>query len=109
MVDKSGGASPVELDPPAEALEAKSAVEVLRAWIADGRMHVTFHSDTFAHDVAEWGRLLADISHHLARGVALGGQLSEREALAAIFEAYERGVSGGSTVTTGRLQGRTKH
>lgn len=109
MADKSGSASPVELDPPAEALDAKSAVEVLRAWIADGRMHVTFHADTFSHDVAEWGRLLADISHHLARGVALGGLLSEREALAAIHESYERGVTAASTVTTGRVQGRTKH
>ena len=70
MADKPKKSSPVELDPPAEALDAMSSVEILRAWIADGRLHVTFDAETFAHDVGEWGRMLADISHHVARGVA---------------------------------------
>ena len=100
---------PVELDPPADALEAKAAFEVLRAWIADGRLHVTFQADTFAHDVTEWGRMLADISHHIARGVSLAGLLTEKEALAAISEAYDRGAGAASTVTAGRVLGRTKH
>jgi hypothetical protein len=109
MAPKPEREAPLELDPPAEALEAQSASEVMRAWIADGRLHVTFHADTFSHDVSEWGRMLADISHHVARGVALGGLLTEREALAAIAEAFDRGANGASTVTSGRVQGRTKH
>lgn len=109
MAAKPEKSTPLELDPPAEALEAQSAFEVLRAWIADGRLHVTFHADTFAQDVSEWGRLLADISHHLARGASLAGLLTEREALATITEAYDRGTNGASTVTSGRMQGRVKH
>ena len=100
---------PVELNPPADALEAKAAFEVLRAWIADGRLHVTFQADTFSHDVTEWGRMLADIGHHIARGVSLAGLLTEKEALTGISEAFDRGVNGASTVTGGRVLGRTKH
>ena len=109
MANKPEKALPVELDPPADALEAQTAFEVLRAWIADGRLHVTFHADTFSHDASEWGRLLADISHHIARGASLAGLLTEREALSSIVEAFDRGVAAGSNVTSGRVQGRTKH
>ena len=109
MAKQPGKSHPVELDPPAEALDANAAFEVLRAWIADGRLHVTFHSDTFSHDVGEWGRMLADISHHIARGVALAGLLTEREALSAITETYDHGVTASSTVSTGRVRGRTQH
>jgi hypothetical protein len=109
MARKPEKTPPVELDPPADALEAAAAVEVLRAWIADGRLHVTFQADTFAHDAGEWGRLLADMTHHIARGVSLAGSASESEALTLITQAYERGVSQGSTVTAGRVSGRTKH
>lgn len=109
MSNKPERNEPVELDPPADALEANSAVEVMRVWIADGHLHLSFQSETFSHDVSEWGRLLADITHHIARGVALSSELSEREALTIVAEAYERGVSGSSTVATGRLLGRTRH
>lgn len=101
-------AEPIELDPPADALDAKSAIEVMRAWVADGRLHLTLQSETFSHDVSEWGRLLADITHHIARGVALSSDLTEREALTIVAEAYERGVSKGSTVASGHI-GRTRH
>lgn len=109
MSKKPDRAEPVELDPPADALEANSAIEVMRAWIADGHLHMTFQSDTFSHDVSEWGRLLADVTHHIARGVALSSDLTEREALSVIAEAYGRGLSSGSTVASGRLLGRTRH
>ena len=109
MTKKSGKMTPVELDPPADALDAQSATEVLRAWIADGRLHVTFHADTFAHDAGEWGRMLAEVSHHIARGVSLAGLLTEREALVAIADAFDRGVAAGSNVSAGRMQGRIKH
>ena len=109
MAKKPEKSAPVELDPPPEALDANAAFEVMRAWIADGRLHVTFHADTFSHDIGEWGRMLADISHHVARGVALAGLVTEREALSAIAETFDRGVSAESTVSAGRVRGRTQH
>jgi hypothetical protein len=109
MSKKPDRAAPVELDPPADALEAQSAIEIMRAWIADGHLHLTFQPETFTHDVSEWGRMLADVTHHIARAVALSSDLTEREALTIVAEAYERGVSGASTVATGRVGGRTKH
>ena len=109
MAKTPGARPPIELDPPADALEAEKAVEILRAWIADGKLHVTFHSDTFGDKVSEWGRLLADMSHHIARGVALNGQLTEKETVTAIAEAFDRGVSSSSTVAAGRVERRIKH
>ena len=53
--------------------------------------------------------MLADISHHIARGVALAGLVTEREALSAIAETYDNGVTAGSTVSAGRVRGRTQH
>jgi hypothetical protein len=99
---------PIELDPPADALDARQAVEVMRVWVADGHMHLTFQADSFSHDVSEWGRLLADVAHHIARGVALSSDLTEREALTMVSEAFERGVAGGSK-GAGRLTGKTRH
>lgn len=58
MSNKDDRADPVELDPPADALDAKAAMEVMRAWIADGHLQLAFQSDTFNHDVSEWGRCL---------------------------------------------------
>ena len=100
---------PVELDPPAEALNAKAAFEVLRAWIADGKLHVTLQAETFSHDVSEWGRMLADMSHHIARAVALGGSVTEKEAVSMIAEAFDRGVTQATTVAVGQIKGRTRH
>lgn len=109
MSNKDDRTDPVELDPPADALDAKSAMEVMRAWIADGHLQLAFQSDTFNHDVSEWGRLLAEITHHIARGVALSSDLTEREALTVVVEAYERGIRGVAGISTGSLKGRVRH
>jgi len=101
---------PTELDVPEGVFGAEQAVEVFRAWIADGALHVVFDPETFRHDVSEWGRLLADISHHIANAVAADGQLPANSAIVSIRAAFERGI--GEAVTaerSGRIKGRTKH
>lgn len=98
-----------ELDPPEGIQGASEAVEVLRAWIADGSLHVTFDPETFSHDVSEWGRLLSDIAVHVANAVALDGQMSFKEALTAVHEAYDSGVTEQMPSVTGKIIGRPTH
>lgn len=100
---------PTELAPPEGIHGAAEAVEVLRAWIADGSLHVTFDPETFSHDVAEWGRLLSDIAVHVANAVALDGQMSFQEALSAVHQAYDNGVAEQYPEITGKIVGRATH
>ncbi len=99
-----------ELELPDGVHDAETALEVLRAWIADGGLHVTFDPETFRHDVSEWGRLLADIAQHVAHAVELDGQLTRAEAQSAIAEAFDRGIAAGDAPTmSGRIKGRVEH
>ena len=72
--------------PPA-ALE-QGGVEVLRAVIVDGGLHVSLRR---AFDDPEaWGMLIADVARHVARVYATEDKFREEETLArvrAIFEA----------------------
>ena len=98
-----------ELEIPDGVHDADMAIEVLRAWIADGALHVIFDPDTFADDFREWGRLLSEISHHVAEAAALEGHLSRDEALSAIAEGFEEGLSSPATPRDGQIKGRTTH
>ncbi len=98
-----------ELDVPDGARAAKEAVEVLRAFIGDGALHVIFDPETFRHDVSEWGRLLSDVAHHVAKAVAMDGQMAQGEALAAVHAAFEQGVGANPVTVSGAIKGRVKH
>lgn len=100
---------PDELELPDGIQDAESAVEVLRAWIADGALHVIFDPATFSHDVGEWGRLMSDVAHHIAKAVALDGQMEPHEALTRMRQAFEAGVGANPVTTSGRIKGRTRH
>lgn len=78
-----------ELDVPDGIRDASEAVEVYRAWIADGALHVTFDPETFRHDASEWGRLLADSAQHIAAAIALTGDLDAAAALALVKRGFD--------------------
>jgi hypothetical protein len=109
MADDDDMNEPSELEPPEGILGAEQAVEVLRAWIADGSLHVTFDPETFSDDVSEWGRLLSDIAVHVANAVALDGQMSFQEALTSVHQAYDKGVSTHHPEIIGKIIGRPTH
>jgi len=101
---------PEELELPDGVHDAEMAMEVLRAWIADGGLHVIFNPETFSHDVSEWGRLLGDIAQHIAHAVELDGQMSHDEALAAMMDAFQRGAGSiDPDKMNGRIKGRCEH
>lgn len=80
-----------ELEIPDGVHGADMATEVLRAWVADGALHVIFDPETFGTNYGEWGRMLADISQHIASAVAMSGGASEAEVLEEITAAFAAG------------------
>lgn len=109
-MDETDVHEPEELDLPDGVHDAEQALEVLRAWIADGGLHVVFNPETFSHDVSEWGRLLGDVALHVARAVELDGQMSGQDALESMHEAFARAVGNAdTTMMQGQIKGRVAH
>jgi hypothetical protein len=100
---------PIELDPPDGVEEAESAVEVLRAWIGDGALLVSLNSSAFGDHVEDWGRLLAEIGHHVAKAAALNGYMAADEAQRVLREAFLAGFEAAPPEASGKLKGQTKH
>ncbi|MEO1281831.1 MAG: DUF5076 domain-containing protein [Pseudomonadota bacterium] len=98
-----------DLDVPDGVRDAEDAVEVMRAWVADGALHVIFDPETFRHDVSEWGRLLGDVAQHIANAVELDGQMSRQEALNQIHDAIDVSVNANAVTMEGKIKGRTEH
>lgn len=102
-----------ELDIPDGMEDAEQAVEVFRAWVADGSLHVIFNPGTF-EDVGDWGRLLADCAKHLATASALDGQMDADSAMARIQDGFARALApppdsaAAEPQRTGRIK-RTRH
>ncbi len=100
---------PTELDPPDGVEEAESAVEVVRAWIGDGTLLVSLNSSAFGDQTAEWGRLLAEIGHHIATSAALNGYMQEDEARAKLHDAFTTSFEAAASSASGSLRGQLKH
>lgn len=79
----------LELDIPEEVPEAQQAVELIRAWVADGALVVTLNGEAFGPRLDEWGRLLAQIGHHVARSASLNGETSEQRLIAAVRKGFD--------------------
>jgi hypothetical protein len=72
---------------PPDAITRDDAVEVLRAFVVDGGLSISF---TRAFDDPQmWGMLLVDVARHAARVYATEGVMDEAEALASIVEMFE--------------------
>ena len=100
---------PSELDPPDGVEGAESAVEVLRAWIGDGALLVSLNSSAFGDQTAEWGRLLAEIGHHIAKSAALNGYMQEDAARTALRDAFTTSFELAASSASGSLRGQLKH
>jgi uncharacterized protein DUF5076 len=99
----------IELDLPEGVDDAELAVELLRAWIGDGALLVSLNSSAFGDNVADWGRLLAEVGQHVAKAAALNGYMSEDEAKAAISDAFAATFAYSAPGASGRLKGRQEH
>jgi len=100
---------PEELELPDGVVGADQAVEVLRAWVADGALHVIFDPESFRDEVSEWGRLLSDVAQHVANAVEMDGQMTRQDALSKIHDAFDFNMQTSDIAMTGRIKGRTEH
>ena len=80
-------AGPTEQPIPPDALANDTAVEVLRAFVVDGGLSISF-TRAF-DDPAMWGMMLVDIARHAARVYEKEGAMSEAEAMGRIVEMFE--------------------
>lgn len=100
---------PIELDVPDGISDARQAVEVLRAWIADGSMMLSLNSEAFGERVVDWGRILGEIGHHVARSAKLNGHMSEHEALQAVRQGFDAAMQSSQPTMSGKVRGRVSH
>ena len=100
---------PMELDIPDGIGSADRSVEILRAWIADGSLMLSLSADAFGDRTEDWGRLLAEIGHHIAKATELDGQKAYLEALQALQSGFDRNISQNQPTMEGKVRGRTKH
>lgn len=79
----------IELLIPPKALASSEAREVLRAWVADGSLHVSVETGVWK-EAGAWGVVLADIVKHLmvAYGQAYGADY-ETSANAILSTLYD--------------------
>jgi hypothetical protein len=80
-------AGPKEQPLPPDVVGREDAVEVLRAFVLDQGLSISFMR---AFEEPEmWGMLLTDIARHAARAFARENVCSEEEALARISEMFQ--------------------
>lgn len=99
----------LELEIPDGVPEAEQAVELIRAWVADGALVVTLNGEALADGLQDWGRLLAQIGHHVARASSLSGQMTERKSLAALRKGFDAMLSVNEPTLSGKVRGRVTH
>ena len=80
--------APTEQPIPPDVIDREDAVEVLRAFVVDGGLSISF---TRAFEEPQmWGMMLVDIARHAARVFEKDGVCTEAEAferISAMFEA----------------------
>jgi hypothetical protein len=97
-------AGPKEQPIPPDAIGNAEAVEVLRAFVVDGGLSISF---TRAFDEPQmWGMLLVDIARHAARVFEKEGVCSEKEALERILSMFEAEIA--HPTDAGRTDERNK-
>lgn len=109
MIKKIVKEDPVELDIPDAVPDARQAVEIMRTWIADGAMMLSLNSDAFGDRVVDWGRILGEIAHHVARAAKLNGQMDEHEALQAVRRGFDAAMQSSQPTMSGSVRGRVNH
>jgi hypothetical protein len=99
----------LELEIPDGVPEAQQAVELIRAWVADGALMVTINGEALGDQFQDWGRLLAQIGHHVARSSALSGQKAEQRSLDEIRKGFDTMLPGNASKLSGKVRRRSVH
>lgn len=99
----------LELEVPDGVPEAEQAIELIRAWVADGALAVTLNGGAFGPQLEEWGRVLAQIGHHIARAAALSGELGEERSIDALRKGFDATFPRSELISYGKVRKRLTH
>jgi hypothetical protein len=99
----------LELEVPDGVPEAEQAVELIRAWVADGALAVTVNGEAFGPALEEWGRVLAQVAHHIAHAASLNGELGPERSIAALRKGFDASFPKVELLTVGRIRNRVTH
>ena len=92
-----------EISPPPGATGSVKAKEVLRCWIVDDDLRVSFLPNAFVDSIETWGLLLSDVARHIAQSAEQDGIASYDVARSRIkkqFDAEWNKPSGIAKTTT---------
>ncbi len=99
----------LELDVPEGVPEAEQAVELIRAWVADGALVLTLNGEAFGSRLEEWGRLLAQIGYHVARAASLSGEAAEQRSIDAVRKGFDASFPKSELASYGKARKRVMH
>ena len=80
--------------------------------VFDGAManaQVTINGEALGDQLRDWGRLLAQIGHHVARSSALNGQKTERQSLDEIRKGFDAMLPGNEPKLSVKVRRRSVH
>ena len=100
-------AKPKEQPIPPDAAANPEAIEVLRAFVVDGGLSISFVRAF--DDPQMWGMLLVDIARHAARVYEKEGVVTEAEALASIVDMFDAELSSATDVGTTSIRDKQGH
>lgn len=78
---------------PEPALRDPDAVEMLRVWIAENKLHCSLKIGMYRESMnipeeRAWGTILADVARHVANALKAGYSVDSSEALLKIQESF---------------------
>lgn len=77
-----------QLEIPREAASDPKAFELVRAWVAEGDLHVSLQMGGW-DDPTAWGVVLADLVRHVARFYAEQKRLDPEKTMARVRDAMD--------------------
>ncbi|MGR4870316.1 DUF5076 domain-containing protein [Variovorax sp. LARHSF232] len=91
---------------PEAALRDGDAVEMLRVWIAEQRLHCSmkigmYRETTNIPEEKAWGTILADSARHVANALEAGSTSNASESLQKIRDAFIRELGAPTSEVTG--------
>lgn len=82
-----------ELEIPDGVVGDAKAFELVRAWVADGELHVSLQMGGW-DDPAAWGTVLADLARHVARFYEAQKRLDPEETMERVRSAMDAELDG---------------
>jgi hypothetical protein len=93
---------------PEAALRDENAVEMLRVWIAEEKLHCSMKVGMYVETMnipeeKAWGVILADITRHLVAALESGYSTNRSEALQKIRDSYLKELSTPTSGAAGKF------